>query len=184
MQRVTLKFPPHPCETATSSSSTSFSTPAALAVSLRVESFSWPTELSHAVTIHALLALGIRLSIASTAGFYRCLWQHASISELQRILYAGALSGVLTFLLGTVGLTETGFAAVRLPYVALVLDALLATGVLAGPRLLARFAGRRTNRSTNDRRAIIVGAGSAGQLILREARLNERLKVHVVAFVR
>ena len=155
----------------------------ALAVSLRVESFSWPAELAHAVLIYALLALGIRLGIASAAGLYRCLWQHASISELQRILYVGALSGVLPFLLGTVGLTATGLAPVRLPYVALVLDALLATGVLAGPRLLARFAGRRTNRSANDRRAIIVGAGSAGQLILRETRLNERLKVHIVAFV-
>src|ERR1039458_5597011 len=108
----------------------------ALAVSLRVESFSWPADLSHAVTVFALLALGIRLSVASTAGLYRCLWQHASISELQRILYVGALSGVLTFLLGTVGLTATGFAAVHLPYAALVLDALLATGVLPGPRLL------------------------------------------------
>ncbi len=155
----------------------------ALAVALRVESFSWPAELARAVLIYAFLALITRLSVAQSMGLYRCLWQHASISELQRILYVGALSGGLTFLLGTVGLTATGLASTRLPYIALVLDAVLATGALAGPRLLARFAGRRSSRSANDRRAIVVGAGAAGQLILRETRLNERLKVHIVAFV-
>ena len=156
----------------------------AIAVALRVESFTWPTSLAVAVAVYSVVAILVRLSIASAAGLYRCLWQHASISELQRILYVGALSGVITFMFGAVGLTATGFSDVRLPYIALVLDAVLATAVLAGPRLLARFAGRRgKNRSANDRRAIIVGAGSAGQLILRETRLNERLKVHVVAFV-
>jgi len=154
----------------------------ALAVGLRVESFAWPAELSRAVTVYALLALGTRLVVAYAAGLYRCIWRHASISELQRILYAAALSGVLTFLLGTVGLTATGLAPVRLPYSALVLDALLATGVLAAPRLLTRFAGRRA-RSGGDHRAIVVGAGAAGQMILRETRNNERLNVHVVAFV-
>jgi FlaA1/EpsC-like NDP-sugar epimerase len=117
------------------------------------------------------------------SGLYRCLWKHASLSELERILYAAALSGIITFLIGAVGLTATGLASVRLPYHALVLDALLATGVLAGPRLFARLAGRRARRSANDRRAIVVGAGAAGQLILRETRLSERLKVHIVAFV-
>ncbi len=155
----------------------------ALSVSLRMESFAWPADLSRSVVVYSVVALAIRIAVASVFGLYRCLWQHASLSELQRILYAGAAAGVLTFLLGTVGLTATGAAAVRLPYVALVLDALLATGVLAAPRLLVRFAGRRTNRSSNDRRAIVVGAGSAGQLILRETRLNERLQVHIVAFV-
>jgi FlaA1/EpsC-like NDP-sugar epimerase len=154
----------------------------ALAVGLRVESFSWPAELSQAVTIYALLALGTRLVVAYEAGLYRCIWRHASISELQRILYAGAISGILTFLIGTVGLTATGLAPVRLPYAALVLDAMLATGVLAAPRLLARFAGRRT-RHGSGHRAIVVGAGAAGQLILRETRNNERLNVHIVAFV-
>jgi FlaA1/EpsC-like NDP-sugar epimerase len=155
----------------------------ALAVSLRLESLSWPADLVRAVSVYTVLALGTRLIVAQSLGLYRCLWQHASISELQRILYAGAISGLITFLLGTTGLTATGIATSRLPYIALVLDALMATGVLAGPRLLARFAGRRADRSTSDRRAIVVGAGAAGQLILREARLNERLKVRVVAFV-
>jgi FlaA1/EpsC-like NDP-sugar epimerase len=155
----------------------------ALAVSLRVESFSWAPELLHAVIAYSFVVLVMRLGIAYGTGLYRCLWQHASLSELQRILYAGALSGVATILLGAVGLTSTGLAAVRLPYAALVLDALLTTAVFATPRLLIRFAGRRTSRSANDRRGIVVGAGAAGQLILRETRLNERLQVHIVAFV-
>ena len=152
-------------------------------MSLQAETFSWPNRLGHAVLVYAVFALAIRAFVAFATGLYRCLWQHASISELQRILYAGAMSGIATVLLGAVGLTAFGIATVRLPYAALVLDALLATAVFAAPRLLIRFAGRRASRSTNDRRAIIVGAGAAGQLILRETRRNERLQVHVVGFV-
>jgi FlaA1/EpsC-like NDP-sugar epimerase len=155
----------------------------ALAVGLQRESMSWPSDVAHAVAVYAVLALVIRLGVANLSGLYRCLWQHASISELQRILYTSGVAGVATFALGAAGLTATGLASVRLAYGALALDALLATAALSAPRLLVRFTGRRTNRSSNDRRAIVVGAGAAGQLILRETRRNERLQFHVVAFV-
>src|SRR6185312_1692851 len=106
-----------------------------------------------------------------------------SVSELQRILYASAVAGTATFLIGAVGLTATGLATTRLAYGALAFDALMATAAFSAPRLFARFTGRRTTRSSSDRRAIVVGAGAAGQLILRETRRNERLQFHIVAFV-
>jgi FlaA1/EpsC-like NDP-sugar epimerase len=85
--------------------------------------------------------------------------------------------------MGTLGLTATHLSAARLPYSALVIDALLALCVLAGPRLFVRFAGARTRGLTGGRRAIVVGAGAAGELMLREIRLDDRLHVDVVAFV-
>ena len=155
----------------------------ALAVGLGVEHWPWPAELVHSVTIYALFALGARLVVARATGLYQCLWQHASVSELERILYAGVLSGVVTFLLGTVGLTTAGLIAAPLPYDSLVLEDLLAIAVFATPRLFARFGGHRSLGSTTDLRAIVVGAGAAGKMILRETQVNQRLKVHVVAFV-
>lgn len=154
----------------------------ALAVALQMESPSWPASLTRAVVAYSFLALALRLTVASATGLYRCLWQLASISELQRILYAGAIAGILTVLLGTVGLTASGLAAAHLPYVAIVLDALLATAALAAPRLLARLTSRRVAGASGDRRAIVVGAGAAGQSIARITRLDEQLNVHVVAF--
>ena len=154
-----------------------------LAISLRFESLSWPPEFVHAAKIYALLVLPLRIGIAYGSGLYRCIWRHASIAELERILYAGALAGIGSFLLGTVGLTTTGLSDARLPFSALALDALLTLCVLAAPRLFTRYRGARGRRSVDDRRAIVVGAGAAGQLILRETRLNAKLHVKIVAFV-
>ena len=154
-----------------------------LAVSLRFESMYWPADFVHAVKIYAVLVLPLRIGIAYGSGLYRCIWRHASIAELERILYAGALSAICSFLLGTVGLTSTGLSDTRMPYSALALDALLTLCILATPRLFARYRGARGRRSVSDRRAIVVGAGAAGQLILRETRLNAKLHVNIVAFV-
>jgi FlaA1/EpsC-like NDP-sugar epimerase len=154
-----------------------------LVVCLRFESLVLPPEMLHAATIYAALALALRIVIAYACGLYRCMWRHASLGELERVLWAGAIAGAATFVIGAIGLTSTGVAATRIPYSSLILDCVLTVAVLAGPRLFSRFAGARTRSSANDRRAIIAGAGAAGQMIVRETRLNEKLKTQVVAFV-
>jgi FlaA1/EpsC-like NDP-sugar epimerase len=154
-----------------------------VALTLRFETISWSPEVTHAALIYCPAALIARLAIAFLSGLYRCIWRYASVAELERILYAGSISGIVTLLIGTIGLSDTGLAATRLPYSVLALDALFALGALAAPRLFARFHGTRGRRSENDRRAIVVGAGSAGQLILRETRLNHKLRLCIVAFV-
>ncbi len=154
-----------------------------IALGLRFESFNFPPEIAHAAWIYALLVLVLRIGVAYRAGLYRCIWKYASGSELERILTAGAIAGVGSFILGTIGLTATRLTATRLPYSALALDALFALGAFAAPRLFVRFRNARGRRSANDRRAIVVGAGAAGQLILRETRLNPKLHLAIVAFV-
>ena len=154
-----------------------------ISLALRFESLAWSSDIRQVAKVYIALVLPMRVGIAYASGLYRCIWRHASIAELERILYAAAIAGFGSFLLGTIGIPATGLAESRMPYSALVLDALLTLCVLAGPRLVARFRGARARRSMNDRRAIVVGAGAAGQLILRETRLNPSLHVHIVAFV-
>ncbi|HEY4216015.1 MAG TPA: nucleoside-diphosphate sugar epimerase/dehydratase [Gemmatimonadaceae bacterium] len=154
-----------------------------IAVALRFESFQWTADIARATLIYAALVLVWRVAVAFGSGLYRCLWRHASGAELERILYASGVAAIGSVLLGTVGLTATGFAATRLPYAALALDALFTLGVFAAPRLFVRFRTVRFKHPVSGRRAIVVGAGAAGQLILRETRLNPKLNVSVVAFV-
>jgi FlaA1/EpsC-like NDP-sugar epimerase len=153
-----------------------------IALALRFETVRWAPEILHAALIYAGAVLFVRIAVAYYSGLYRCIWRHASITELQRILYAGSGAAMASLLIGTVGLTHTGLSPVRLPYSVLAMDALFALCALAAPRLLARVRGMQTN-GVSGRRAIVVGAGAAGQLILRETRLSKRLRVHVVAFV-
>jgi len=156
-----------------------------LAVGLRYESMTWPPAIVHAVLVYALLVLPMRLAIAYASGLYRCIWGHASMTEVERILNTGMISVAGSLVVGTVVLTSTHLAETRLPYSAIILDSMLALCVLAGPRLFVRFRGMQsgTRRAANGRIAIVVGAGAAGQLILRESRLNPQLHLKVVAFV-
>lgn len=140
-----------------------------LALALRRESFTWPPELAHAAIVYAALALATRISVAYSVGIYRFLWRHASLVELERLVFAGATSTALTFVTGSVLIQGLGLAPARLPFSTLLLDALLAALVMVAPRLAVRFAARRpTTNRRGKQRAIIVGAGNLGQSILRD----------------
>jgi FlaA1/EpsC-like NDP-sugar epimerase len=154
-----------------------------IVLALRFEGLAWPGGYFDVALVYAGFTLPFRLFFAWRAGLYRCIWQHASIVEAERILVAGALSAVTNFIIGTWLLQSMDLATRRMPYSALVLDAMLALGVLAGPRLAARFLTVRRRRAFVGTRTIVVGAGSAGQLIAREALASDRANFSVVAFV-
>ena len=154
-----------------------------LAGLIRFESFAWPAGFTEAIALFAVVALPARLIIARLMGLYTAIWQHASVSELERILLAALVSGLATTTLGfLLGVWMPG--SDRLPLSVLALDALLAVAVLAGPRLLARILRTRVQRAPGARvNAIAVGAGSTGQLIARELRNSAKSQCDIVAFV-
>ena len=140
-----------------------------LSMGLRMETFAWTADESQIVSAYAALALPIRLLVFHRAGIYRFLWRHASLVELQRLTYAAATSAVLTFAAGAYVIRGLGLAPGRMPYLALLFDALAASLVMVMPRLAIRFAARTQRAAGRTRRpTIIVGAGALGQIILRE----------------
>ncbi|HVT40281.1 MAG TPA: nucleoside-diphosphate sugar epimerase/dehydratase [Gemmatimonadaceae bacterium] len=140
-----------------------------VSMGLRLESFAWTADESQIVAAYAALALPIRLLVSHRAGIYRCLWRHASLVELQRLSYAAATSAVLTFVTGGYLIRGLGLAPGRMPYLALLFDALAASLIMVMPRLATRFAARTHRASGRARRpTIIVGAGTLGQIVLRE----------------
>lgn len=152
-----------------------------LVVLLHVEGLALPAELVGSVLAYTGVSLLVRLTLAYFFGLYRCLWQHASIAELERLVVTGFIAGLATFIAGTLGLRIFGVPS--LPFTVIVLDAIGALGMLSVPRLGVRLAAAHHRRINTGRRAIIVGAGSAGQSILRETQLYPKLRVQVVGFV-
>ena len=128
-----------------------------------------------------VLTLPLRLLIAWRAGLYRCIWRFASITELERILAAGAIIAVVTSIVG-VGLPLAG-APLRMPLSAIVIDAMLTLAVLAAPRFGARMMHLRRPRTGEAVRTLVVGAGSAGQMVAREAAHGESVHFEVIGFV-
>ena len=112
------------------------------------------------------------ISIAVFAFFrlYRSIWRFASFDELKRIIYA---SGVLA-VLHAVGIT---LIFRRMPISYYVIGAAIQFMLIAGIRFSYRFVllerSRRGERVTASR-VMLIGAGSAGQMILRDLQLNAK----------
>lgn len=153
-----------------------------LVVSLRFEGFGWPAGYFETVVTYTLLTLPFRILIAWWVGLYSCIWRHASVVELERILTAALAAAAVNILIG-IGMYEwLALTPHRMPYSALTLDAMLSIAVLASSRLGVRFLEARRHRAREGVRTILVGAGAAGQMIARELLESDRANFQVVAF--
>ena len=158
---------------------------ATLAYALRFDGFQLSaadhrTAIAFAIT-SALASLGVFL----LTGLYRRIWSYASVAEVERIVVGISIATVCSALIGLLLLPLSGLTPVRVPISVVALDTLLAGAFIVAPRLFFRvrtWHGRRRRRE-DDIRAIIVGAGAAGQMIAKELLTNHELGLYPVAFV-
>jgi len=150
-----------------------------LAYILRFEFFVPPV---YRVVIRDTLLL---LLIAKASGFFafglfRGWWRYVSIQDVFPIA-AGCATGSVLFA-GAVALL---FGAAYVPRSIYFLDWGITLLLVLGARYLIR-AGRETfgqRRRVTDRKVLIVGAGSAGQMIAREIRENTALGMVAVGYL-
>ena len=111
-------------------------------------------------------------------GLYRGLWRFASVPDLLRIFKA--------IVVGTVASAFVLFLWVRLVWVprsAFVLDGLLLTMLLGGPRFFYRFFKDRGLYQISGKKALIAGAGRAGEMLVRDLLRDSSIGFRPVAFV-
>jgi UDP-GlcNAc:undecaprenyl-phosphate GlcNAc-1-phosphate transferase len=130
-----------------------------------------------ATTLPVLFA--IKLGMFYYFGLYRILWGYMDVYDLVTIAKAVASGTVVTVLL-LVGLTRFDSYS----RVVFVLDAFLLLVLVTGSRLLFRlFREYFAHLPRSGRRLLIIGAGDAGELILREIRNNPELEYQPVGFI-
>lgn len=108
-------------------------------------------------------------------GLYFGLWKYVSMDDLWQILKANTVStiGFIIFVVFTHGLV--GF-----PRSAFLLDWILCVGLVSGVRFFTRGLRERylsVNRKMGSIKALIVGAGETGLVVLRELRKNDEVEV-------
>lgn len=111
-------------------------------------------------------------------GLYRGVWRFASIPDL--ILIGKAVG------LGVVGIALSAFFYNRLqgvPRSVLPLYAVLLLLLLCGPRILYRMSKDRGAPRGKGRRALIVGAGKAGEMLARDLMRERNAEFQPFAFV-
>jgi FlaA1/EpsC-like NDP-sugar epimerase len=134
--------------------------------------------------VFVLSGVPLKILLLLWLGLYRRLWRYASIADVELLLVGAGACALVDILLGVFGLGALGLLPGRLSYGVILLDACLGALAIALPRLGIRVARReRRYRDSGFRRTIIVGAGAAGGMIVRELSENSQLGMVPVAIL-
>jgi FlaA1/EpsC-like NDP-sugar epimerase len=121
------------------------------------------------------IVVPVQLAVLIAFGIYNHWWRYVSIRDIWRIAQAVAVATLIAVLAVYLASPVPGL---RLPRSIVVMDFLIVLALVAGVRLLARTVMERpTPRAfvARGREVLVVGAGDAGQLILREILRNPAL---------
>lgn len=158
----------------------------ALALTLRLDGFDWWPRIGQALIVFTLVALLVKLPIFYLLGLYNRFWRYAGVNDLVGVLIAVGLSTTIleTLFVGAHPLLEKyGLAMFRtVP----LLDGLLTCVAVGGLRLGLRGLyhwHRQRHGVVGGRRVLVVGAGEAGNMVVREMRANPQLNMEPIAFV-
>jgi FlaA1/EpsC-like NDP-sugar epimerase len=138
-----------------------------------------------AVVLMCAVALLIKIPIYFLFGLYRRLWMYASTGELRLITVAVTTASVVTSGVMAV-LIVTGNVLPGMPRSALGIDWLLSLVLIGGSRFALRILAEQSMASRADgkgKRALVIGAGDAGALVVRELQKSQQLNVAPVGFL-
>jgi FlaA1/EpsC-like NDP-sugar epimerase len=137
-----------------------------------------------AIFMMVVVAIVVKPVIYYSFGLYRRLWVYASVNELKIIVAAVAVSSVIVsavmitlFILGVI----TG-----LPRSVLGIDFLLSLFFVGGIRFALRIraeARAPQPRNGKTRKVLVIGAGDAGALVVRELLKNRQSNLKPVGFL-
>ncbi len=129
----------------------------------------------------AFVALG-KATLFSVLGLNQKWWRYFQLPDLWPVVRAAAVASGLLVAIFTLAKPY----AYNLPRSVVVFDFLLTVVLLGGARLARRMIAERPDRATRRRRTrgvLVVGAGSGGQMVVRELRLNPNLGARAIGFV-
>ena len=138
-----------------------------------------------AVVLMCAVALLIKIPIYFFFGLYRRLWIYASTSELRLITVAVTTASVVTGGVMAV-LIVTGNVLPGMPRSALGIDWLLSLVLIGGSRFALRILAEQSMARRDDgkgKRALVVGAGDVGALVVRELQKSSPLNLTPVGFL-
>src|SRR5690349_14272419 len=138
-----------------------------------------------AVILMCAVALVIKIPIYFFFGLYRRLWIYASTGELRLITFAVTTASVLTSGVMAI-LILTGKVLPGMPRSALGIDWLLSLVLIGGSRFALRVLAEQSMSvpaTGKGKRALVIGAGDAGALVVRELQKSSQLNLIPVGFL-
>jgi FlaA1/EpsC-like NDP-sugar epimerase len=119
--------------------------------------------------------VGIKLGLFILFGFYNHWWRYVSIRDMWSVARGVTIASLVSLFAVYMLNPVRGF---RVPAGVVAVDLLILLALVAGVRLLARTAIERPGRRAlvaRGKEVLIIGAGDAGQLIIKEMLKSPRL---------
>lgn len=135
------------------------------------------------------LALLIKPVVYLIFGMYRHLWVYMGVNEVRLIILSVATASVLLLaaVIAMIALQIRMGDYIGFPRAVLVIDGLLSLFLVGGLRFAFRALAEIRSRSGDDnghvRHVLVVGAGDAGALVVREMQKNPQLNFKPVCFL-
>jgi len=113
-------------------------------------------------------------------GLFSGLWRYAGVDDIWRIIKANVLS-TLVFIACVIFI----YPLIAIPRSIFVLDSILCFCLMSGVRFFNRIFREafRPARRSNCKRALIIGAGEAGVMVLKESKSNHKACIDVIGFI-
>ncbi|MFO0900316.1 MAG: nucleoside-diphosphate sugar epimerase/dehydratase [Pirellulales bacterium] len=147
---------------------------------LRIPGQYWQLLL---LTLPAVLT--VKLATFYYLGHCHTSWRYVTFSDLAALLKASTLSTLFILAMEAV-LHQLGMLQLFVPAVIMFLDLVMTILVIGGLRAVARLSREEVRPwffRKGYRKALIVGANSAGEMLARHLQLDERLNYLVVGFL-
>ena len=145
-------------------------------------------DYRNAFVFYLVTALVVKPPVFLVFGLYRRYWQYASIRELQMVVLSVSAAAVVLSAVVVGGLWLGAVPA--MPRSVPFIDWLLTLCCIGGSRLSARVITESRARDlkgavavTGTRRVLVVGAGDAGAMVVREMQRNPQLGKEPVGFL-
>jgi len=148
-----------------------------LAFVIRFELIISPSYLTLMLSYLPVLVL-IRLFFYLQATLYKDIWSYSSISDMVKIVKSITLGSITFFVVVRYVLGNTFY-----PYSIYILDWLLLIIITGGSRLFIRFFREYVYSQKPGKKILIVGAGNAGEIIVRDIKNNPHSVYEPIGFI-
>ncbi|MGE9213548.1 polysaccharide biosynthesis protein [Exiguobacterium aurantiacum] len=136
----------------------------------------------------ALLYSALFIVMAGISRLYRVAWRFASMSEAIRLAVTLVMSTLTLYVLQ---FAVYGEAMERMLFLSFCLSLLLLGGIRLGSRIYVTWkqdrrlvlGGRKMKRRKSEKRTLIVGAGQAGRMLVRQINQSDNHRMNPVGFI-
>lgn len=111
---------------------------------------------------------------------YKSLWKYIGLDELLRLSISNIIATAFIMIISMFYFGESSLISIE--FIAGIFAVIMMSGLRVSYRLLRRIESNR-NSKIQEKRVVIVGAGDAGNLLLKELSQNNSLNYKVVGFV-